>query len=377
MKKAIQFGAGNIGRGFIGAVLRKSSYDVLFCDVNKEIIDKINKDKKYKVFIKDEKLEEEIIDKVSGIYADDENLLEKISESDVITTAVGVSILPKISKNIADGIKRKISKENRNYLNIIACENAVGATEILKNEVFKFLNDEEKEFCEKFIGFVDCSVDRIVPTNDLDSIDVLAEKFYEWNLQKDQIVGELNIVDANIVENLQAYVERKLFTLNTGHTMCAYLGFLKNYETIYDSINDEFIYENVKEAMIESGEGFIEKYNFNRENHLLYIDKIIKRFKNPHLVDYVLRVGREPMRKLSHNDRFVKPILTAYGYGKKIDKLCLGVASALKFNSPKDESSVKMQELINEKGVLTALEELSGIHQEEILSKIFEKFNEI
>ena len=126
----------------------------------------------------------------------------------------------------------------------------------------------------------------------------------------------------NLFDNLSSYIERKLFTLNTGHTMSAYLGFLKGYETIYDSINDKFIYDNVKEAMIESGEGLIQKYSFNRESHLNYIDKIINRFKNPHLIDNVLRVGREPMRKLSKDDRFVKPILTAYNYGKKIEKLC-------------------------------------------------------
>ena len=45
MKTAIQFGAGNIGRGFIGAVLSKSGYQVVFADVNKEIVDRINADR--------------------------------------------------------------------------------------------------------------------------------------------------------------------------------------------------------------------------------------------------------------------------------------------------------------------------------------------
>ena len=53
MKKAIQFGAGNIGRGFIGAVLEKAGYHVVFADVNEQIVDRINRDKGYTVQIMD------------------------------------------------------------------------------------------------------------------------------------------------------------------------------------------------------------------------------------------------------------------------------------------------------------------------------------
>ena len=173
MKNAIQFGAGNIGRGFIGAVLRKSSYNVLFCDVNREIIDKINEKKGYKLFIKDSESREEIIDNVRGIYADDNNLINEIAQSDIITTAVGVLVLPKISKSIAEGIKNKIKLNDKKYLNIIACENAINATEILKNEVLK----EEKKL--KKVGFglpfvVDLSIQ-------LNYYDIFKKVYFDMN----------------------------------------------------------------------------------------------------------------------------------------------------------------------------------------------------
>jgi len=42
-KKMIQFGAGNIGRSFIGQLFSRSGYEVVFVDINKELIKEVNK----------------------------------------------------------------------------------------------------------------------------------------------------------------------------------------------------------------------------------------------------------------------------------------------------------------------------------------------
>ena len=52
MKKAIQFGAGNIGRGFIGGLLSNAGYHVVFADVNEAILNGINNEKQYKILNK-------------------------------------------------------------------------------------------------------------------------------------------------------------------------------------------------------------------------------------------------------------------------------------------------------------------------------------
>ena len=377
MKRAIQFGAGNIGRGFIGYLLSKSLYDVLFVDVNKDIIDKINENKRYRVVITDNVKSEEIVENIRGMYSYDENLINEISNSNIITTAVGVSILPRISEIISKGIIKRIEDGNRSYLNIIACENSVNATDVLKNEILKYLSEDQKIQIENLVGFPNCSVDRIVPPCDIDSIDVNVEEFFEWNVEKDKILSDLDINGMNKVCNLHSYIERKLFTLNTAHSMTAYLGFNKGYETIFESINDPYIYKNVCDAMVESGEGLISKYSFDREEHMKYINKIINRFKNPYLVDSVLRVGREPMRKLSRNDRFIKPILTSSSYGKDINALCLGVAYALKFITDKDENSLNMKSIIDEKGIRDAIVYICKIDDEAIVDKIVKHYDNI
>lgn len=372
MKKAIQFGAGNIGRGFIGALLEQSGYHVIFGDVNQAVIDKINEDKCYTVHVMDVECSEEKITNISGMDSTKPEIIKEMSEAEIITTAVGLVILPRIAPSIAEAIKLRMKNGNDKCLNIIACENAIKASSQLKEAIYNILDDETKAYADKYIGFPDCSVDRIVPPVKSENfIDVVVEKYYEWNVEQASFKGEIPKINGmNLADNLMAYIERKLFTLNTGHAITSYLGFLKGYSTVDESISDEKIYNIVKSAMTESGNGLIAKYKFDKEAHLKYIDKIIVRFKNKYLQDDVTRVGREPLRKLSPTDRLVKPLTTALEYGFTVDNLITGIGAALNYNNPNDAQSVEMNKKINDLGVKKAFSEISGITDEEILNSI-------
>ena len=372
MKKAIQFGAGNIGRGFIGGLLSNAGYHVVFADVNEAILNGINNDKQYKILVKDVECFEQTITNISAVSSISEDIIKEIEEAEIITTAVGPLVLKRIAPTIAKGIQARKNNGNKNYLNIIACENAVGATAILKEEVVKALNEEEIAYMEEYIGFPNCSVDRIVPpcTNE-NPLDVTVENFYEWNVEEAKIKGEVPQIEGmNLVGDLIAYVERKLFTLNTGHAITAYLGFLAGYKTVDESIKDEKIATIVKAAMQESGQGLVKKHGLDLEAHYKYIDKILNRFKNPYLNDDVKRVGREPLRKLSAKDRLVNPLMTAKSYGISVDNLIIGVGAALHYDNPEDAQSVELQQTIKDLGVKEAVKKISEIEDEELLNAI-------
>ena len=379
--KAIQIGAGNIGRGFIGELLAHSGFEVTFVDANNTVVELINELKNYTVHVLDNEKRDEKVENVSALNISDEKLMDAILEADIMTTAVGVNILSKIAETLAKGIKNRLAKGVEKNLNIIACENAVGASEVLKEEIFKYLTDEEKETVDKCVGFPNSSVDRIVPpvSEKMENpLDVVVENYYEWNVDRNGFRGEIpEISGMNLTGNLIAYVERKLFTLNTGHAITAYLGNLKGYKTIEESINDNDIYEVVYHAMVESGDGLVKKYDFDRDAHLKYIDKIIARFKNPYLQDDIKRVGREPIRKLSKGDRLVKPLLNSMSYGISTENLLLGVGAVLYYNNPEDPQSLKLQELIKEKGIKGAVQEVSEISDENILISIESKYEQV
>lgn len=375
---AVQFGAGNIGRGFIAALLQQSGYKVTFADVVDDIVNEINEKHKYIVHITDEVSEDILIDNVDALNSTSAEIVDKIACADLITTAVGVNILPIIAPTIAEGLKARIDNNNAEYLNIIACENAVFATDKLKEAVYSELGLSDKEFADKYIGFANCSVDRIVPpVCETNMLDVAVERFFEWNICNSELKGKLEIKGANFVDELKPYIERKLFTLNTGHAITAYLGFINNKATIEDSINCNDIYKIVKSAMIESGSGLCLKYGFAQNQHVAYIDKIISRFKNPYLHDDVARVGREPLRKLSFDDRLVKPTLTSYDRKFSVDNLLIGIAAALHFNNPEDSESVLMQEKIASYGLHDAIVDITGIANKDLINKIEEKYYEL
>ncbi len=363
MKRAIQFGAGNIGRGFIGAVLSQAGYHVVFADVNMEIIDRINHDGNYTVHIMDVESRDLHISDISGVNSGSDDIVAEIVKAELITTAVGLRILPYIAPAIAKGIAARRAASVEAPLNIVACENGIRATSQLKEEVYKHLSADDAAWSATHVGFADCSVDRIVPpVRSENPIDVVVENFYEWNVEEKSFVGGApHIEGMNLADNLLAYIERKLFTLNTGHAITAYLGRMKGLKTIDESIADATIFAIVKEAMQQSGMALVKKFGFDKEAHFKYIDKIIGRFKNPYLKDDVTRVGREPLRKLSSSDRLIKPMLTAREYGLPCDKLLLGIGAALHYNNPEDPQSVKMQELIAAKGLRQAVAEIASI----------------
>ena len=381
MKKAIMIGAGNIGRGFIGALLERSGWHVTFADVVESLISEINARKSYVVHVQDREKSEQTVANISGISSAGQELVDAIAgDCALITTAVGLRILPIVAKPIAAGIRARKAAGNKQLLNVVACENAVRGTSQLRDAVYANLSEEELAYAKEYVGFADCAVDRIVPKASFENpLDVAVEQYSEWDVEKGGWKGELpEIQGLTFVDDLSAYIERKLFTLNSGHAICAYLGTLKGYRTIVESIADPAIGNIVYKAMCESGEGLIRKHGFDPAAHRAYIDRIFARFQNPYLADETARVAREPLRKLAPTDRLIKPLVTAYGYGLNVDHLVYGAAAALRFDCPEDPQSVELQAKIKAEGVEKALEAYTGLKPEDVLfGKILEVYRSL
>ena len=376
MKKAVHFGAGNIGRGFIGLLLSQSSYAVTFADVVDTLVDDINALGQYDVQIVGDKPQRIHIQNVSAINSNKnlDALLDAICEADIVTTAVGPNILKFIAPNIAKGLVKRVAV-NKTPLNIIACENMVGGSTALKNFVYENLSDDVKTEVQKLIGFPDAAVDRIVPLQKNDEkLLVKVEPYAEWDVDSKGVVGEIPAINGmTLVDNLGAYIERKLFTLNTGHACIAYLAYQKKIPDISSAMKDEEILRTVRRLWSETSALLIDKYDFDRDTHRRYVETALKRFSNPYISDEVTRVARNPKRKLSAADRLVSPANQLMQRGRKPSALAKTIAAALKFDYAEDKEAVEIQNYIRTEGMEKAITHFTDIPAD---SKLFEMIME-
>ncbi|WP_438347869.1 mannitol-1-phosphate 5-dehydrogenase [Paenibacillus sp. FA6] len=351
--KAVHFGAGNIGRGFIGLLLSQSGYEVIFSDVNQTLVAELQKRGEYTVTLADDDKEQLHVEGVTAI--DGTNLdavVSAVAEADLVTTAVGVNILKHIAAGIALGIEKRIA-DGAGKLHIIACENTIGGSTQLKEHVYSHLDEASKLKASEFVAFPDAAVDRIVPIqHNADPLAVMVEPFYEWVVDASAMFeGYKPIKGIHYVDNLIPFIERKLFTVNTGHCATAYIGNLKGYETIQQAMADDSVVDEIRATLGETGAVLIGQYGFDKAEHGKYIETTIKRFRNPHLIDEVTRVGRSPIRKLSPNDRLVKPALQAHEMGIEPKQLALVMAAALRYVNEEDPESVILQQSIKDRGI--------------------------
>ncbi|MGX3066083.1 mannitol-1-phosphate 5-dehydrogenase [Ursidibacter arcticus] len=373
--KALHFGAGNIGRGFIGKLLADSGVDVTFADINQTQIAQINQYKQYGVKIVGESSRLEIVRNINAINSKDEPAVcDSIQQVDLITTAVGPNVLAILAPLFAKGIIARLKAGNKAPLNIIACENMVRGTSFLKEKIFEHLSNAEQQEVERLVGFVDSAVDRIVPPaecNPNDPLEVTVEEFSEWIVDKTQFKGYIpNIQGMDLTDNLMAFVERKLFTLNTGHLISAYLGKQAGVKWIKEAVAIDTIKQSVKATMEESGAVLIKRYNFDPVAHSAYIEKILKRFANPYLNDDVNRVGREPIRKLSPNDRLIKPLSGTLEYNLPNKYLIDGVVMALQYRNDEDPQAVELSQFIDKQGVEVAVKHYTGLVDKAVIEQI-------
>ena len=197
------------------------------------------------------------------------------------------------------------------------------------------------------------------------SVDVLVEPFYEWVVDASGIKGERpEISGVTYVDDPMPYIERKLLTVNTGHSAIAYLGYARGLDTIHASLEDPDVRDGATRALEETGLLLTHEHGFDPEELREYRQKVLARFENPRISDEVTRVARAPIRKLGHDERFVGPALRLMEIGRAPERLAAVIKAVLAFDHPEDPEAVELQETIRTEGEPRALAHYAGIAED-------------
>lgn len=274
--------------------------------------------------------------------ADAQAVIDEVSTADVVTTAVGPTILRFVAPHIIAGLP--LRDPSAPPLQIMACENGINATDLLRDEMRQQAGDGWDAVSARAV-FANTAADRIVPAQPPgEGVDVTVEPFYEWAIERHPF-GDTppHIPGAHFVDDLAPYIERKLFTVNTGHATTAYYGAQAGIEKI--------------SALLEAVHGL------DPTELAEYRATILRRFANPALPDTVERVGRQPLRKLSRNERFVSPAASAAERGLPTTALVAAMGAALEFDVPEDEQSVEMQRRLRDGEAAAFTASVTGLEE--------------
>ncbi|KAE8358494.1 mannitol-1-phosphate 5-dehydrogenase [Aspergillus caelatus] len=381
-KKAIQFGGGNIGRGFVAEFLHAADYEVVFIDVMDSVINSLQQTPSYDVTeVSEEGESTKTITNYRAINSKthEADVVQEIASADVVTCAVGPNILKFIAPVIAKGIDARTEKKP---VAVIACENAIGATDTLHGYIKQHTNPDRLETLSERARFANSAIDRIVPNQPPNSgLNVRIEKFYEWAVEKTPFGewGHPDIPAIHWVDHLEPYIERKLFTVNTGHATTAYYAHKLGKKMIAEALEDPEIRETVHKVLEETASLIVSKHEISEQEQKEYVDKIVSRISNPYLEDNVERVGRAPLRKLSRKERFIGPASQLAERGQKFDALLGAIEMALRFqNVPGDEESSELARILKENSAEDATSQLTGLEKDHpLFSHVVERVSTV
>jgi mannitol-1-phosphate 5-dehydrogenase len=333
-KIAVMIGAGNIGRGFVGAAFAASGYETVFIRRNEELVNSLNARGSYpvRILLPDGSHTETIVSGIRAINsANVREVATEIAHADICATAVGVRALPDIVESLALGLAIRV-REGGAPLNIIVCENLIDAGEKLREYVREYLPPDIAFAADSIAGYPEAVIGRMVPIQteemmDGDPLRVCVEKYGFLPVDKAAFEGPIPKIEGMIpLDHFEYYVKRKLFIHNLGHAAAAFLGLLKGYTYIYEAVDDAEILCVVQGAMQESAAALNKENPWDSVNLKRHIDSLLYRFSNRSLKDTCERVAADPLRKLGKNDRIIGAIENCESYGLPV--FCIAAVAA-------------------------------------------------
>lgn len=375
--KLVLFGAGKVGRSFIGQLFSSGGYEVVFIDINKQVIDALNNRGHYKVIIKSDKDEVMNIKNVRGVYSgDSEKVIQEVATAGILAVSVGIDGLEGVFPLLAKGlIKRKIIHKNH-PLDIIIAENMRDGDLFFRHHLTQLL-PEDYPF-DNLVGLIETSIGKMVPIMQkkdvMDNIlQVFAEPYNTLVLNKKGFRNPIPAINGlSPKDNIKAWVDLKLFIHNLGHSSAAYIGYLynPNFKFLYETLAINEVQSLVRAIMLQSADILLSKYpeEFTHKGIVEHIDDLLFRFQNKALGDTIYRVGCDLNRKLGSQDRLSGAIKEAMAFKLPYEKILYSLVSGCHFRATDEDGKMLNSDIgfarVYENGLNSVLTTICGFKEE-------------
>ncbi|CAL1516822.1 hypothetical protein [Chitinophaga sp. MM2321] len=368
MKSILIFGAGKIGRGFIGRLFYDGGYDLYFVDNNRDTVELLNTEKQFRVQVAGKPEMTRYIPVSGSFHISDHQGMRKVFEKvDLFITAVGAPNM----LGMTDVIKELLMKRDHSLpVNWLICENAYRPSVLIKERLLENAGNDFRDFVTNKLGLVEtqilCSV--MLPDDLILQQEPLALKTQDWSVlpfDKDAYKGAIPVFPGLMPKkHFENELVRKLFTFNGTNGPISYVGWLNGYQFLHEAANAPELNGFIEEIQSESKFGLIGEYGFDPEEqdrfHLLALTK----YKDETLEDLIERNARDLRKKLGINERLVGPALLCLKHGRKPYAYATATAAAIRYEGSTDEGSLEVRTSLAQNGLLTTLCRYTGLPED-------------
>lgn len=353
--KLVQFGAGKIGRSFIGQLFHAAGYEVVFVDIDASLVGLLNQAGGYKVVIKSAEGDEVLqIDRIRALQLNAiEAVADEISSADIAAISVGVDGSQWLMPVLARGLQQRRESHPGWPLDVILAENMRDAATFYLTALAGYLPDDFD--METNVGLIETSIGKMVPimtAADLreDPLQVFAEPYNTLIVDGKAFrnsVPEVPGLEAK--ENIKAWVDRKSFIHNLGHAAAAYYGHYLFPKAVYlwEVLQNEGVRAFCLDTMKEASEALLREYPgvFTETQLREHAGDLLRRFRNAALGDTLFRVGRDLRRKTGPNDRIAGALQLALRHGTSWAGILTALVHAMHFAALDQDSKPYIPDL--------------------------------
>ncbi|OON42029.1 hypothetical protein BTJ39_02420 [Izhakiella australiensis] len=376
--KAIIYGAGKISRGFISQLLHIAGWQIVYVDLNEALLEQLRSRGSFTVEVMGATEKNSVIQGYTCLALSDTAAVAKqLKDADIIFTSVGGKNLQALGQTIAESLSLCLRDGGiKNSLNIITCENWKDPAKVLTASIKSHSGTRENQLFDQQIGVAQAVVMRsaVEPTPDMlarDPLIVPVQDFWQLPVDADSIKGQPPAIEGIVYqENFAGFLERKIFTYNTGNATIAYLGYLKKRYALAEAANDPFIVSVLDEVYQETNRALALKHQCSIEEQQAFSAQAKRKYQDFAIIDDVRRHANDPLRKLGPDDRLIGAARLVQAYDLPVDGIATAIAAALYYDNPQDEHAVALRAMREQHGISHILEHVCQISPDGNLARV-------